>query len=314
MTRRPRAGLVLAALLWAASARANSIASIVVERNGDVYFSDYVRDKIWKVDGRGALTVALANRHSYHLVLDSGGAIYGENRPARGGDVTIWRLEPGGSAQEVFRPARYGRTASYRGTVFTIDRQGNLLYLRDCQVVRLGEDGGLTALTPHGCRETAWSDPLIVYGHLHGSLAWGPDGALYFSDGRSIRRIGPDGSVTTLDGRPTSLFAGHQPDEPRYESLMGLAVDDRGNVYAADKDSRSILRFHTDGRTDVVARLGMFWSPTALALSGSTIYVLVNLRFPTPGFLSGVFGNPTLQKLSADGRITTVSTVKPRLR
>ena len=95
---------------------------------------------------------------------------------------------------------------------------------------------------------------------------------------------------------------------------MGLAVDERGNVYAADRDSRSILRFHPDGTTDVVARLGMFWSPTALALSGSSIYVLVNLRFPTPGFLAGVFGNPTLQKVSADGRITTVSTVGPRLR
>ena len=314
MTRWLRAGLVLAALLSAAGARANSIASIVVERNGDVYFSDYVRDKIWKVDGGGALTVALARSHSSHLVLDSGGAIYGENRPSRGGDVTIWRLEPGGPAQEVFRPARYGRTASYRGTVFTIDRQGNLLYLRDCQVVRLGEDGGLTALTPDGCRETAWSDPLIVYGHLHGSLAWGPDGTLYFSDGRTIRRICRDGSVTTLDGRPSSLFGARRKGEPRYESLVGLAVDERGNVYAADRDSRSILRFHPDGTTDVVARLGMFWSPTALALSGSSIYVLVNLRFPTPGFLAGVFGNPTLQKVSADGQITTVSTVGPRLR
>lgn len=309
---RGRFGLALVLVLSAAGARANSIASIVVERNGDVYFSDYVRDKIWKVDGTGVLSVALSNRHGSHLVLDGSGAIYGENRPNRGGDATIWRLEPGGAAEEVFRPVRRGRAASYRGTVFTIDARGALLYLKDCQIVRLGEDGELRALTQRECHENAWSDPLIVYGHLHGSLAWGPDGALYFSDGRTIRRVRSDGEVTTLDGRPTSLFAGRLSGEGRYESLMGLAVDERGNVYAADKESRTILRFRPNGKTELVAQLGMFWSPIALALSRTGVYVLVNLRFPTPGFLSGVFGNPTLQKITPDGRITTVSTVKPR--
>ena len=308
------AGFCLASLLLAPAASANSIASIVVESNGDVYFSDYVRDKIWKVDASGALTVAVANRHSFHLVLDAVGAIYGEHRPARGGEPTIWRFEPGGRTEEVFRPVRRGQATSYRGTVFTIDSRGSLLYLKDCQIVRLGEDGGLTPITQRGCHETAWTDPLIVYGHLHGSLAWGPGETLYFSDGRTIRRIRPDGAVSTLDGKSTSLFAGRQPGEPRYESLMGLAVDSRGSVFAADRDSRAILRFTPDGKTAVVARLGMFWSPIAMTLSGDDLYVLVNLRFPTPAFLAGVFGNPTLQRLSADGRMTTVSTVKASLR
>jgi hypothetical protein len=42
--------------------------------------------------------------------------------------------------------------------------------------------------------------------------------------------------------------------------------------------------------------------------------LLANLRFPARAFLAGVFGNPTLQRLSADGRMTTVSTVKASLR
>jgi len=311
---RRLAAAILALALLAAPAAANSLASIVVEKNGDVYFSDYVRDKIWKVSAGGELSVALANRHSYHLVQDPEGSIYGEHRSGRGGDVVIWRLDAEGRSQDVFRTARFGQAASYRGTVFTIDPRGNLLYVRDCQIVRLGKDGGLVPITPNPCHETAWTDPRVVYGHLHGSLAWGPDETLYFSDGLTIRRVLRDGTVTTLAGRPAVLFAEPGPGETVFDSLTGLAVNAGGEVFAADRSSRTILKFGRDGRRVVVARLGMLSSPIGLAVSGDAVYVLLNLRFATPGFLSGVVGNPTLKKLSASGRLTTVSTVRVRTR
>ncbi len=295
--------LAVIGLVGAFPAWANSIASVVVRDSGDIYFSDYVRDRIWKVDARGELTVALAHRHTFHLVHDVDGTIYGESRSARGGaEATIWRLDASGRSDEVFRPAQWGRSVSYRGTVFTIDRKGSLIFVRDCQLVRMTAEG-LVPLTSGRCAENAWSNEVIVYGHLHGSLAWGPDDTLYFSDGRTIRRIASDGAVTTMTGKPTTLFAPPQPGEERFDALMGLDVDARGTVYAADQRRRAILRFGPDGRATVVVRLGLFWSPTALAVSGGSVYVLVNLRFVTPAFLSGAFGNPTLQRISEDGRI-----------
>jgi hypothetical protein len=300
--------------LWAAAfpGVANSIASVVVGDAGDVYFSDYVRDKIWKVDTRGELTVALAHRHTFHLVRDADGTIYGESGAFRGrAPATIWSLDVAGRSDEVFRSVQRGRSESYRGTVFTIDRRGNLLFVRDCQLVRLSAEG-LVPMTSGRCTENAWSNKVIVYGHLHGSLAWGPDDTLYFSDGRSIRRIAPGGRVTTMTGKETTLFAPPQTGEERFDALMGLAVDARGTVYAADRRRRVVLRFAPDGRAAILAQLGLFWSPTALAVSGGDVYVLVNLRFPTPAFLSGTFGNPTLQKISEDGRIRTIATVRGR--
>jgi hypothetical protein len=119
-----------------------------------------------------------------------------------------------------------------------------------------------------------------------------------------------DGSVTTLSGRPASLFGEPQVGEPLFASLAGLAVDGRGRIVAADRERREIVRIGKDGRSAVLARLGVFWSPIALALAGDDVYLLVNLRFETPGFLSGVLGNPTLQRLSPDGHLVTISTVR----
>lgn len=59
--KRTLVGTILGALLAASVATANSVASIVVSDNGDVCFSDYVRDKIWKISARGKLSVALSN-------------------------------------------------------------------------------------------------------------------------------------------------------------------------------------------------------------------------------------------------------------
>jgi hypothetical protein len=300
-------------LLLSAAARANSLASVVVASNGDVYFSDYVRDKIWKVDAAHAVSAALSNVHTYHLVRDADGVIYGENRPQRG-DASIWRLEPDGRRDEVFRSVRRGQAASYQGTLFTIDPRGSLLYLKDCQIVRLGDDGGLIPVTRQRCLGSAWTDDARIYGHLHGSMAWDGAGTLYFSDGRTIRRVAPDGAVTTLAGASTTLFADPRPGEERFDKLMGLAIDRHGIVFAADQRRRVILRFEPDGKAIVVAKLGMFWSPIGLAVSGDEVYVLVNLRLPTPGFLAGAIGNPTLQKISRGGRISTIATVTTRGR
>jgi hypothetical protein len=134
--------------LAAAGAQGNSIASVVVDDRGAVYFTDYVGDKIWKVDGNGVLGVALDHRHTFHLVRDIDGANYGESRPSRrSSEATIWRLESDGRSDDVFRAVPRGRNASYRGTVFTIDGTGNLLVVRDWQLVRLTVAGRLEPIT-----------------------------------------------------------------------------------------------------------------------------------------------------------------------
>jgi sugar lactone lactonase YvrE len=306
--------LVFLAVLSAFSppVRANGIATAVVDRSGNLYFSDYIRNRVWRVAPGGALSVWVRGKHTHHLALDDNGALYGEEISPRGIAQGIWEASPDGLVSDLFRAERKGHSATYRGTVFTIDRSGTLLYLRDCQIAKLTADGRLESWAGRRCSGDVWKSDTLRYGHLHGSLAWGPDGTLYFSDARSVRRVALDGTVTTLGGKPVTLFADPQPGEARFDRGMGLAVDSKGNVYVADSRDRAVKRVEKEGSTTIVGRLPFFWSPIGLGLSGETLYVVANLRIPTPGFLAGVVGNPSVFSLTPAGKLTTVASARGR--
>ncbi|HTD51415.1 MAG TPA: SMP-30/gluconolactonase/LRE family protein [Thermoanaerobaculia bacterium] len=304
--------LLLLAVLsaFSPSVRANGIATVVVDRAGNLYFSDYIRNRVWKVAPGGALSVWVNGKHTHHLVLDENGALYGEAITPRGLAQGIWEASLDGHVSDLFRAERKGHSANYRGTVFTVDRSGSLLFLRDCQIARLTVDGRLESWAGRRCSGDVWSSDSLRFGHLHGSLAWGPDGSLYFSDARSVRKVAADGTVTTLGGKPVTLFADPQPGEARFDRALGLAVDSSGNVFVADSRDRAVKRVEKNGSTTIVGRLPFLWSPTGLGLSGQTLYVVANLRIPTPGFLAGLIGNPSVFALTPAGKITTVASAR----
>lgn len=94
-------------------------------------------------------------------------------------------------------------------------------------VVKPGD--GVTAVAPD------------VYGdHTVGKepaydVAVGPDGSLYVAGGLTVRRIAPDGAMTTLSE----------------DSAGGIAVDAEGSVYASD--TRTVFKIDNTGTTTVLA-------------------------------------------------------------
>ena len=70
-----------------------------------------------------------------------------------------------------------------------------------------------------------------------------------------IRKITPDGSVTTFVGKPT--YSGGNVDgvghAARFKKPTGLAVDATGNVYVADLGNRSIRRITPDSTVSTLA-------------------------------------------------------------
>jgi hypothetical protein len=309
MLFRPGTRLVLVLFFVFAGAqtlRGNSISSVVVGPDGSIYFSDYVRNRIWKVSPGGQLMEAVAGKHTHHLVIDQTGTLYGEHIPT-GGLPTLWERSPDGKVSEILRAIRHGQALSYPGSVFTVDPRGGLEFVRECQIVRLSGSGSPEPWAGRRCAGDVFKDDALRYGHLHGSFAWAPDGTLLFSDGRTIRRILPNGEITTLRGRSISLFAAPQPDEAHFDLVMGLVVNPSGTIFVADQSSRSILRVDANGATKTFYQLPFFSSPIGLGSAGSDLYLLTDLRMPTPGFLTGLVGNPTLRKIGPDGRAKVIA-------
>lgn len=140
-----------------------------------------------------------------------------------------------------------------------LDPEGNLL-------VADTFNSAIRKITPDGTVST-WAGGLSQQGTIDGyrtdarfkeprRLALAPDGTLFVADtGTStIRRIGPDGRVTTYAG--TTGSAGHADGpalQAKFGSPGGMALDSAGDLYVCDSANRCIRRVSSDGVVSTVA-------------------------------------------------------------
>ena len=121
-------------------------------------------------------------------------------------------------------------------------------------------------------------------------------GNLYVADTRNdaIRKVAPDGSVSTLAGRDAG-----------FDGPVGVAVDRDGNVYVADTYNDRIRRIARDGAVTTVAGSG---TPDYLDGTGGAA------AFDTPSAIAvdkhGVLfvadtGNNAIRRIGKNGEVTT---------
>lgn len=86
------------------------------------------------------------------------------------------------------------------------------------------------------------------------SLALDARGNLYVADSgnRTVRKITPEGFVTTIAGRPGDARSVDGPvTQARFTAVDGVAVDQQGAIYVADR--RVLRRISTDGQVTTLA-------------------------------------------------------------
>src|SRR4051794_18910699 len=88
-------------------------------------------------------------------------------------------------------------------------------------------------------------------------LVAAPDGSLIFADtiGQKIRRLDPNGRITTIAGTGDSDFSGDGGPATRaaFQDPTGLALAPDGSLYVADTDNNRLRKVKPDGTIVTVA-------------------------------------------------------------
>jgi DNA-binding beta-propeller fold protein YncE len=81
------------------------------------------------------------------------------------------------------------------------------------------------------------------------------NGRLYVPDqnNHAIRRVDPDGTVSTLAGNGQSGFADGKPSEARFNNPTGLVVGPDGTIYVSDRNNHRIRAIAPAGEITTVA-------------------------------------------------------------
>jgi hypothetical protein len=281
------------AAAFAAPILAHPGSGIVVDRRGQVYFLD-TGSGVWKIDLRGKLT-HLPGPRFHWMTIDSD-------------DCFSTAHLPTGARGDILRVGTTPTLLVASDVPIVIGSNGNLYYPSYVS----GSGLQLMELTP--------SDRTTVLTNLSGAgggdlkwlngLAAGTDGSLYYTEDNAIRRINAKGEVSTVIANLTLPTCVSIPGTSR-PMLRGLAADSHGTIYVAASGCGSLLKVSAGGQVTTLHQLQSPWTPTAVALFGSNIYVLEYLQTAAsmePEDRSAWL--PRVRKITADGHSSVIASVK----
>ncbi len=241
---------------------------LVVTSDGTIYFTFGPTHRLWKVDPDGQaeaiVTGALDEdfRVPHHLALDEKGQLY----TASDAGGFVWRVAADGALTQIYPPDDWDErgVVGLGGDPFTLAPDGRIVAVtpggRDAErrIHRISLDGAIEPLAggPPGFADGVGGD--ARFGSLHGScFAWDSSGNLYLTDdGRRVRRITPDGLVSTLAGGGERGMRDGPATEAQFEYATGIVVSPDGSVFVADSGARRIRKISTDGVVTTIAGTG----------------------------------------------------------
>jgi sugar lactone lactonase YvrE len=197
------------------------------------------------------------------IAVDAVGNLY----VADTGNQTIRKISPSGDVSTLAGTAGVGGHADGLGPAATfsapagiaVDSAGNV-YVADAGnslIRKISPAGAVTTMAGGAARYADGTGPAAGFDAPDG-VAVDAAGNLYVADtlDNAIRKITPDGAVTTLAGNP-NLFvpSGEDGTGPvaRFNDPFGVAVDGTGNLYVADTANETIRRISPAGAVTTVA-------------------------------------------------------------
>ena len=278
--------LIAAVALLATPVGAHPASGIVADRQGNVYFLD-TGSGVYKLDTHGALTRVPGSAFHW-MTIDPDNRFAKTPMPSGSG----WQIDRAGAGPTILLASDFP---------IAIGTDGNLYYPSPAGKGAVE----IRRLTPAGQTSVLQRLPL---GWLNG-LAAGPDGSLYVTEDKAIRKIDKEGRATTVVELVKSdncvSIPGNGAENGPF--LRGLDVDAHGSVVVAAAGCGSVLRVAADGKITSLLQLQSPWSPTAVVAVGRDVYVLEYLHSATEDRRLWL---PRIRKITPDGMTAIVATVK----
>jgi DNA-binding beta-propeller fold protein YncE len=292
LTRRVQTLSTLAIVLVAllpTSISAHTGSGIAVDRLGQVYFLD-TGSGLWRIDTKGTLT-HLSRVLNHWLAVDEESGFASTTLPTG----SLGEISKVGSRPTILLSSDYP---------IAMGQDGNLYY-------PFGRAGCLRIMRmlPSGATAVLATLPTTTSGHplphVNG-LSGGPDGSLYYTEDSSIRRINAQGVVSTVATIPALAGGPSIPGTDIHPYLRGLVVDANGQIYVADNGDARVLKITPDGKITTLVQTQSPWSPTAVAVFGSDVYVLEFLHTARDVRRDWL---PRVRKITSDGKSEIIMTV-----
>ncbi|MCF6324308.1 MAG: putative Ig domain-containing protein [Gammaproteobacteria bacterium] len=270
----------------ATQARFNSPYSVAVAADGTLYIADDDNNRIRRVTPDGIIST----------VVGTGVAGYsGDGGPADQAQLSVVRNVVIGSDGSLYIADVFNER------VRRVDPDGI--------ITTVAGSGGSGAYSGDGGPATEAKLDL----HSSPGMALGPDGSLYIADvsNHRVRRVGPDGIITTVAGRSVWGFSGDggPATEASFLFPTGIALAPDGSLYISDNRNHRIRRVAVDGIVTTVVGTGV----QGYAGDGGPA-VQAQLRFPAglafapDGYLYiADASNQRVRRVGPDGIITTVA-------
>jgi sugar lactone lactonase YvrE len=185
------------------------------------------------IDKDGNIYVADTNNHRIRLVK-ADGAVSTFAGPVGSGYAAGYK---DGMASEAKFNSPRGVAVDAAGNLYVVDTGNHCIR-------KITPDGQVTTLA--GSKEAGYADGVGAEARFNfpADIAVDAQGNLYVADtaNHRIRKITPEGVVSTLAGSGQAGFADGAADAAQFRAPEGIAVDARGNVYVADTGNNRIRK------------------------------------------------------------------------
>ena len=266
----------------ATAARLRFPTDVAADSAGNIYVADGDTDRIRKVTPEGVISTVAGMSH---MAGDGEGA----------------------TAALLFFPT--GVSSGDRGNVYIADTFNH-------RIRKVAPDGVISTVAGAGEQGFGGDGGPATEAQLSYPRDVLPDSAgnLYIADtsNNRIRKLSPDGVISTVAGTGTEGFSGDSgpATAARLSFPRGLALDEAGNLYIADRWNHRIRKVAPDGMISTVAGSGFspFFRGNGIPATQADLYFPDRVAVDADGslYIADTF-NERVRKVAPDGMISTVA-------